>query len=306
MKSPFSSDAGSALAKNPFVLAGLAVVVLLGVTAATLVLVSSVRGSNASTPKVKIEQPTATQGPTLKTAEAGGVHGLAKDITAVRSAPGGDTPVLGTITGGTDVVIDGKTTDAGWYRVIFPQGSELHGWIDSDALTVTGDATTLVVATAEPPAVIEVPTQPPAPTAAPTEPTTPEASPTSATPGAGELPDLVVGTTPTLVGGTLVVTIVNQGKGAMTGDLVVAVFNADQTKLVGGITVPGVTIAPGASLDVNTGVAVVGDQTFTIVADPNGTVDETDNTNNRITIQVTTGESPTPTAVVPLPAPPPP
>ena len=303
MKSPFSSDAGSALAKNPFVLAGLAVVVLLGVTAAALVLISSVRGGDASTPKVTIEQPTATQGPTLKTAEAGGVHGTAKDITAVRSAPGGDTPVLGTITKDTDVVIDGKTTDSGWYRVIFPQGSELHGWIDSDSLTVTGDASTLVVATAEPPAVIEVPTQPPAPTAAPTEPTTPEATPSPATPAADQLPDLVVGTTPTLVGGALVVTIVNQGKGPMHGDLVVAVFNQDQTKLVGGVTVPGATIAPGASLDVNTGVAVVGDQTFVVVADPNGTIDETDNTNNRVTIHIQTGEAPTPTVAAPPPPP---
>jgi len=305
MKSPLSSDAGSALAKNPFVLAGLAVVVLLGITAAALVLVSSVRGSNSSTPKVVIEQPTATQGPTLKTAEAGGVHGLSKGLTAVRSAPGGNTPVLGTITEGTDVVVDGRTTDSGWYRVIFPQGSELHGWIDSDQLTLTGDPTTLVVATAEPPAVIEVPTEPPAPTAAPTEPTTPEASRTSTTPTAPGLPDLVVGTTPSIVGGKLVVSVVNQGTGTMQGDLVIAVFNEDQSRLLGGVTVPDVTIAPGASLDANTGVAIAGDQTFVIVADPNGTVDETDNTNNRVTINIATGEPVTPTPTITLPPPPP-
>lgn len=304
MKFPLSPETRAALAKSPFVLAGLAVVVLLGITAGVLVLIDSARGGNAQTPAVAIEQSTATVGPTSKTAEAGGVHGTAKQITAVRSAPGTTTPVLGTITQDTDVVIDGRTTDSHWYRVIFPQESELHGWIDADSLTVTGDAASLVVATAEPPVHIDVPTEPPTRTPLPSE-ITPVPSPTQATPASSLLPDLVVDNTPTITGGKLFVTVVNQGQGAMHGDLVVAVFNQDSTALLGGITVPDVTLEPGRSIDVGTGVAVVGDQTLLIIVDPNGAIPETDDTNNRVLINVQTGEPPTPTpAVVPPPVPP--
>jgi hypothetical protein len=88
------------------------------------------------------------------------------------------------------------------------------------------------------------------------------------------------------------------------GALVVAVFNEDNTALIGGTTVEA-TIEPGKRLDVGTGVAIVGDQTLLIVVDPNGTVDETDNTNNRVLIHVATGE-PGATATVTPPAIPPP
>lgn len=297
MKSPLSSDAGAALARNPVVRAGFAVVVLLGVMAGVLVLIASVRGGNAQTPKVTIEQPTETVGPTAKTAEAQGVHALAIGLTAVRSAPGANSAVLGTVTRNSDLVIDGRTTDSNWYRVIFPPNSEVHGWVDADLVTVTGDPLTLVVATAEPPVIIEVPTEPPPPTPLPTE-LTPESTPTSATPSTA-LPDLVVGTTPIVTGGKLFVSVINQGKGAFKGDLVVAVFNEDNTALIGGITVPS-TIEPGRRLDVGTGVAIAGDQTLLIVVDPNGTIDETDNTNNRVLIRVDTGDPDTPTAAPPL------
>jgi hypothetical protein len=277
--------------------------VRLALPAGALVVFDSARGSNAQTPKVIIDQSTATVGPTSKTAEAGGVHGTARQVTAIRSAPGETTPVLGTIPQDADVVIDGRTTDSGWYRVIFPPESELHGWIDADFLDVTGDAEALVVATAEPPVHIEVPTEPPTRTPLPSE-ITPVPSPTESTPTAAGLPDLVVDNAPTISAGKLFVTIVNQGQGVMHGDLVVAVFNEDNTALLGGITVPDVTLEPGRSIDVGTGLAVSGDQTLLIVVDPNGTIDETDNTNNRVLISVATGDPATPTAPA-VPPPPP-
>ena len=63
----------AAVLRHPFVLAGLAVVVLLGVTAGALVVVDSARGGTEA-PKVIIEQETVTPGPVVKTAEATGVH----------------------------------------------------------------------------------------------------------------------------------------------------------------------------------------------------------------------------------------
>ncbi len=288
--------------KNPFVLAGLAVVVLLGATAGALVLVDAARNPAAPTPRVVVDQPTSTPGSTAKTAEATGVHGIARQVSAVRSAPGSNTPVLGTIPQDADVVIDGRTTDSRWYRVIYPPGSELHGWIEADFLNVTGDAAALVIATAEPPVFVDVPTLPPQSTPIPSAPAgspTAAGTPTSGgTPSSAALPDLVIGTTPTISGGKLFVTVINQGRGPAHGDLVVAVFNQDGSRLLGGATVPNFTLEPGRSIDVGTGLAVSGDQTLLIIVDPNGTIPESDDTNNRILIRVATGQ-PSPTSIVP-------
>jgi hypothetical protein len=298
-----SADTRAAVIRSPFVLAGLAVVVLLGLTAGVLVLIDSAGGSSAETPKVIIDQGTATVGPTSKTAEAVGVHGTTKAITAIRQAPGGTTGVLGTVQKGADLVIDGRTTDSGWYRVIFPPRSELHGWIDAEQLTVTGDAASLVVATAEPPVIIEVPTEPP--TATPV-PVTVTASPTEGTPATG-LPDLVIGTTPTVSSGKLFVTVINQGTGPAHGILRVAVFDELGSKLIGGITLEDFTLEAGRSVDIGTGVAIVGDQKLLIIVDPAGEIAESDDTNNRIVINVQTGdETPAPKETPPPPPPPPP
>ena len=54
----------AAVLRHPFVLAGLAVVVLLGITAGALVVVDSARGGTEA-PKVIIEQETVTPGPVI-------------------------------------------------------------------------------------------------------------------------------------------------------------------------------------------------------------------------------------------------
>jgi uncharacterized protein YraI len=299
-----SPETRVAVLRNPIVLAGLAVVVLLGLTAGILVVVDSARRGNAETPKVVVDQSTATIGPTSKTAEAVGVHGTTKDITAVRQAPGGTTPVLGTVQQGADLVIDGRTTDSGWYRVIFPPFSELHGWVEARQLTISGDPSTLVVATAEPPVVVVVPTEPATATPTPNPNTT---TPLAGTPTVLPLPDLVIGTTPTISSGKLFVTVINQGKGVAHGVLTVAVFDETGAHLLGGTTLNDFTLDPGRSVDVATGLAVAGEQTLLVIVDPNGVIAESDDTNNRILIHVQTGGPPTPTATPrPGETPPPP
>lgn len=290
----------AAVLANPIFLAGLAVVVLLGLTAAALVVVDSVRGSTgAGTPKVVVQAVTSatitvTPGPIALTAAAGGVTGTTNEIAAVRQAPGSDAAVLGTLDVGNDVAIDGRSADTKWYRIIFPPNSELHGWISADMVDVVGDPSTLVVATAEPPVVVDLPTEPPytlTEAAAASEYTpTPSASPTETpTAGAGGLPDLVVGTTPTLVDGKLFITVVNQGKGVAQGDIVVAVFTPDGSKLLGGATLSNFTLDPGRSIDVGTGYVVTDTQTLLVVVNPSGTIKESNDTNNRTTISITLG-----------------
>lgn len=291
-----SPETRAAVVRHPFFLAGLAVVALLGLTAAVLVVAESVTGGSGGSPTAIVEPATTTTpGPTRKTAVASGVVGRTKATTSVRSAPGSRTVVLGTIASKVDVEIDGRTTDTKWYRIIYPPNSELHGWIDAEDLTITGDPTSLVVATAEPAPFVELPTAPPSRFTPGPESPTPDLTLTpagTATPGGTGLPDLVIGTPPNISGDKLFVTVINQGAGVFKGNLVVAVFNADRTALLGGATLPNFTLAPGRSIDVGTGFVVSGSQTLVLVVDPNGEVDETDNTNNSIAVAVAVGGNP--------------
>ena len=229
----------AAVLKHPFVLAGLAVVVLLGLVAAALVVVDSVRGgSGAGTPAVAVQAvttTTTTPGPLAKTAAAGGVTGTTNKVAAVRQAPGARTPVLGTLDIGNDVVIDGRSADTTWYRIIFPPDSELHGWVSADLLDVVGDPSTLVVATAEPVAAVDLPTEAPyALTAAASQRTpTPDTSLTPTPTVDDQLPDLVIDHTVTMVEGKLFVTVVNQGQGAAHGNIVVGVKEPAGVRVIG-------------------------------------------------------------------------
>jgi hypothetical protein len=308
--SVFSSpEARAAVLKHPFFLAGLSVVLLLGLIAGLLVLFDSVRGDNAAGEPTVVVAPagTSTPGPVSRTASASGVLGTTRAVTTVRVAPGRTTPVRGTLPAGRDVEIDGRTTDANWFRIVFPPESELHGWVSAEDLEISGDPSALVIATAEPPLIVELPTEPPEVLTAVAETQIALANITetptpTATPGA-KLPDLVVGTSPVVQGDRLFVTVVNQGTGDATGDLVVAVFNADGTALIAGATLPNFTLPAGRSIDVGTNYVITESQTLLLIVDPNGTIEELDNFNNRITVAITVGNPPTPENPFATPAP---
>jgi hypothetical protein len=299
-----SPDTRAAVLRHPFFLAGLAVVALLGLTAGVLVVADSIRGGdNKASPAVVVAPlNTATAAPAQKTASASGVTATTKATTTVRSAPGPRTTSLGTLPAHADLEIDGRTTDSKWLRFVYPPNSEYHGWVDASLVDIAGDPLTLVVATAEPAVVVEPPPEDRALLTSIASQPTPNPSGTSlpGTPGAkgtatgtaGKLPDLIVASPPTIAGGKLFVTVVNQGPGDAKGDLVVALFAADGVRLVGGATLPNFTLQAGRSIDVGTGYAVTEDQTLVLVVDPNGTIEETDNTNNRLTVAIALGDPP--------------
>jgi subtilase family serine protease len=54
------------------------------------------------------------------------------------------------------------------------------------------------------------------------------------------------------------------------------------------------TLAPDASIDIGTGFAVTHDQALLLIVDPNGDIEESDNTNNQITISIAVDEAPPP------------
>jgi hypothetical protein len=292
----------AAVMRHPFFLAGLAVVALLGLTAGVLIVIDSARGEESPQQPVIIDSLTTTPQPESTAAPAIGVSGRTRVVVTVRTAPGARTAPLGTLPRNTDVEIDGRTDESEWMRIVFPRNSDRHGWVEAESLEISGDPATLIVATAEPPAYVEVPTNPPAPTPEFTE-EGPDGSPTpTETPPPG-LPDLVIGSTPTLAGGVLFVTVVNQGTGSAVGDIVVAVFNPDGTALLGGATLPAFTLEAGRSIDIGTGYAVTENQTLLLIVDPNGDIEEADNTNNRITVSIAV-TAPPPTDVPPPEAPP--
>jgi hypothetical protein len=285
----------AAVVAHPIVMAGLAVMALLGITAGVLIVIDSARGDSSKEQRVEIEpRDTQTPGPVSKTATASGVTGRTNTTTAVRSAPGARS-VRGTLPSGRDVVIDGRSAESGWYRIIFPPNSELHGWVDAEDLDITGDPTLLRVATPEPAVIVDLPTTDPDLQLTPVESTTPENPDGTSTPDTG-MPDLAIGTTPIVSEGQLFITVVNQGTGDVTADLVVAIFTVDGSSLLGGATLPGFTLEAGASIDIGTGYAVTEDQALLLIVDPNGDVEESDNTNNQITISIGVEEEPeTPT-----------
>jgi uncharacterized protein YraI len=308
----FGPEARAAIIRHPFFLAGLSVVALLALLAGILVLFDSVRGGGATgQPTVVVApQTTSTPGPVRLTAVASGVIGRTVRVTTVRTAPGVGSPVLGTIPRNTDIEIDARTTDSNWYRVIFPPNSEFHGWIDADDLDITGNAGALVVATAEPPPIIVLPTDSPHVLTAISEQQTADASiplteTETPTPTADGLPDLVVGSPPILSANQLFVTVINQGTGDAVGDLVVAVFDSEGTALIAGATLPNFTLPAGRSIDVGTNYTVSGNQTLLIIVDPNGTIEESDNFNNRITVSIAAGGPPTENPLAPAEAVPP-
>lgn len=313
MSSFFGPETRAAVIRHPFFLAGLSVVLLLALAAGVLVLFDSLQGDSdaAGEPTVVVAPAgSVTAGPVLRTATASGVLGVTNRAASVRTAPGNRAPILGTIPSGSDVEIDGRTTDAGWFRIIFPPNSELHGWVDAEDVDVTGDVSALIEATAEPAVIVALPTDPPEVLTAIAEEQTAAASITEVpletpTPVPGtELADLVVGESPVLTAGQLYITVVNQGSGDATGDLVVAVFNADGTALLAGATLPSFTLPAGRSIDVGTGYQVTSDQTLMVVVDPNGDIEESENLNNQITISIVVGIPPSPDPFAPTEPPP--
>ena len=80
-------------------------------------------------------------------------------------------------------------------------------------------------------------------------------------------------------------------------------FNADGTKLLAGATLPDFTLKTGRSIDVGTGYVVTESETLLLIVDPNGDIPETDDTNNRVTVAVATGDADTTRTIVPFETP---
>ena len=286
MRQPLYNDSRPIL-RNPVILGGLAVTAIALITVIVIVLLTGGSGGNGDATALVTKTPTPEQA-----ASDGGLTGKATATINVRSGPSNNFEVLGVLRKGSSVSIVGKSEDASWLQVIYPPQSELHGWVAAGSLDVTGSLAAVAVATPDSIPLATAPTDAPITAEATPHPTatvTPTLTPQPA------LPDLVISGS-LVSGGSLVVTVTNQGSGTLTGAVIdVSIFDVAGTKLLKATSSGVLTLKPGASIDIKTGYAAAGapPQVLVIVY-PNGKIQETDDTNNRLVVTLSTPVTSTP------------
>lgn len=272
-------------------LIGFVAIALALVFAIAMIFRSASKGTNsaASAPTAMGRTPTA--GATVDVID--GPAATATSSVNVRSGPSNGYVVLGVLRRGSQAKIVGRSDDGDWLEIEYPAHSNLLGWIITSSVTTSADLTAIPVATPESMPMAIVPTDVPV-TIVPEETvsTTPTIAPTAG--GGADLPDLVVGGT-LVSGGTLVVTVTNQGKGALKAATIeVGVFDATGAQLLklGSVVA---NLNAGASIDVQTNyIAIVGPEQVLVIVDPNGKIKESDDTNNRLFVSF--AATPTPAA----------
>ncbi len=283
---------GTSFLHSPLILVGIAVIALALVFAVALIF----KAGGDST-KGSVSVPTgAGRTPTASPTEDS-INGPAAKATSsvnVRSGPANGYVVLGVLRRGSEAKIVGRSDDGEWLEIEYPAHSNLLGWIIVSSVQTSADLAAIPIATPESLPMAIIPTDVPV-TIFPTE-TPPAATTGTATPGSA-LPDLVVGGT-LVSGGTLVVTVTNQGKGALKAATIeVGVFDVSGSQLLKSASVVA-NLNPGASIDVQTNyIAVVGPEQVLVIVDPNGKIKESEDTNNRLVVSF--AATPTPPASTP-------
>jgi hypothetical protein len=287
MREPLRPNSTSVL-HNPIAVAGLAAV---AVVLAAVVVVVLVGGSGDSDTSAKVAPAAKT--PTKQQSDGlDGLTGKATSTLNVRSGPGNGYNVLGLLRRSTEVSIVGQNEDGSWLQIEYPFHSNLHGWVIAGSLEVQGDLAQVAVATPDTLPMADMPTYEAIPTE-PAELATPEVTITPTPTPALSLPDLVVSGS-LVSSGVLVVTVTNQGAGALAATAIeVGVFDTPGADLLNSTTSAVQALAAGASIDIRTGYLPFGgaDQVLVIV-DPNGKIAESDDTNNRLTVTLSPVETP--------------
>ena len=289
MREPLRPSSTSVL-HNPIAVAGLAAVAVVMVVAIAVVLLGDSGGGDSDT-SAKIAPAAKT--PTKQQSDGpDGLTGKATSTLNVRSGPGNGYNVLGLLRRGAEVSIVGQDEHGGWLQIEYPVHSNLHGWVIAGSMEVQGDLAEVAIATPDTLPMADMPTYEAVPTE-PAELATPEVTITPTSTPALSLPDLVVSGS-LVSSGVLVVTVTNQGTGALAATAIeVGVFNTPGVDPLNSTTSAVQALAAGASIDIRTGYLPFGgpDQVLVIV-DPNGKIAESDDTNNRLTVTLSPVETP--------------
>lgn len=291
------------LLKHPVILGGLAILGLLLIIAGVLSMMSA--GDNGSADSAEAPgSPGPTKPRTTATAQAGPLPRTIR-TTSVRSGPSPRNPVFGTIPSGAALEVTGRNSDGSWLEIRYPPGSNLKGWVDSRDVDIPGGAMAFAVSTPQSLPVPDIPTLPPGTLKTPIA-YTPEPTELPVTSTPAGLPDLVIGIPASFIGGSLVVTVINQGAGPAVGTIQVAIFDPSRQVLLGGAPAPVTVLPPGAQTDVFTGfTGAFGVSRVLITVNAGHLIAESSYSNNQYTMSLT---PPTPTpgpGASPSPSPPP-
>lgn len=294
MRQPQNNNV-SPILHNPIALGGLAAVAIVFVVATVVMLMGRGNSSGSTNSDTSARIATATKTPTKQESDAlEGLTGKATSTINVRSGPGNGYVVLGVLRRSSEVSIVGQSDDGEWLQIEYPIHSNLHGWVIVTSLEVQGDLAGVAIATPETLPMADVPTYEAVATV-PAE-LTPEVTPTVTSTPAPALPDLAVSGS-LVSGGVLVVTVTNQGTGALAATAVdVGIFDVSGSPMLNSTTASVQALAPGASIDIRTGyLPLGGPPQVLVIVDPNGKIAETDDTNNRLTVTRSPGVTPTAT-----------
>jgi len=121
---------------------------------------------SASAPPSPSAAPTGTPTPT----QVAGLTGATKSQTNIRSGPGANYAILGSLAPGLSVRLTGRTTDKSWWQIEFPANPDGHAWVLASSITLgTGTDTQ----------ALPIVSAPPTPTRAPVVPTRTASAPTA-------------------------------------------------------------------------------------------------------------------------------
>jgi CARDB/Bacterial SH3 domain len=285
----------SSFLHNPVALGGIAAVALVVIVAIVVVLLSARSGDNDTSAQIQPGGKTPTKQATNQNDNLSGLVGKATSTINVRSGPSNSYVVQGVLRRGSEVSITGKSDDREWLQIEYPIHSNLHGWVLASSLEVQGDLAAVAIATPESLPMADVPTYEAVETV-PAE-LTPEVTPTITSTPSPSLPDLVVGGS-LVSNGVLVITVTNQGAGPLPATaLQVGIFDVSGSSALNSTTASVQGLAPGASVDIRTGfVTLGGPAQVLVIVDPSGKVNESDDTNNRLTVSLSSHPTATPDA----------
>lgn len=249
-------------------------------------------GNDDETSPEGVVNPTSSA--TTETAAEGGLTGKAKSTINVRSDPGNEFQALGTLRKDSEVEIVAKSEDGEWLQIVYPQRSRLRGWVPADSLEISGDPSVLAVATPDHIPVVEAPTSAPVTetpvvdTPTPEQPVATETPSVPPTPTAGP-PDLVIAGA-LISGGSLVVTVTNQGGGPLLNAVLSVTISDGNTQQVLYSTASGpYSLSAGESIDVSTGYSAFdGPMHLLLYVQAQG-VAEADESNNSFSVAVSGG-----------------
>jgi hypothetical protein len=241
-----------------------------------------------------VEPPTSI---TVTVTPAPDARARTKTALDVKLGPGEAFAVIGTISRGEAVEVDGRDADSKWVSIRFPPGSLGRGWIPVAQLDGLSEPERFAVVLPTPlPRSFVVPTFAPfaGDDSSASSRLTPAAVDITPTPRVNTGPtDLAPTGVSLLADGRVSVVVANRGPGDLTGNAIFVTVR--DLALRGETVITDTNLAFGSSLSVQTQTfRVTRDTEVQVIVDPNGGLQDPNRSNNTVTVTLRPVGNPTP------------